>query len=76
MGRVRCGVCDTTLESKHRHDFVGCGCSNRTFVDGGNDYLRYGGMDMTQIFVVRDDGEEYNISRMQQEQQKDEPNDE
>lgn len=36
--RWRCKVCNTILESKHRHDFVTCQCGN--FVDGGLDYTR------------------------------------
>ena len=45
MERFQCGVhclsCDKIMYSKHRHDFVECDCG--TFVDGGRDYLRYGG---------------------------------
>ena len=32
---VKCLVCNTILESKHRHDFQQCNCSNGAFVDGG-----------------------------------------
>lgn len=42
MGMM-CPKCKERLFSLHRHDFVMCGCSNGTFVDGGYDYLRYGG---------------------------------
>ena len=28
MSKYRCKVCEQTLESKHRHDFAVCGCSN------------------------------------------------
>ncbi len=52
MGKVKCLECGKILESKYRHDFVGCGCPNATFVDGGNDYLRVGGMDLTKIEVI------------------------
>lgn len=38
---ARCTVCNTVLESKHRHDFVACPCGN--YVDGGLAYLRRGG---------------------------------
>lgn len=38
---ARCLLCDTVVESKHRHDFVRCKCGN-LFVDGGHDYLRRG----------------------------------
>jgi hypothetical protein len=37
-----CAACGDVIESKHRNDFVGCKCG-KTFVDGGDDYLRAGG---------------------------------
>lgn len=58
MGKIRCTNCNTVLESKHRHDFVSCGCSNGTFVDGGKDYLRCGGKDLRFIEVIEDDSPE------------------
>lgn len=75
MSRLRCGVCSTVLESKHVHDFVRCGCSNRTFLDGGDDYIRCGGMDLTQLFVIRDDGTEYSITGLKQDAEKKEQED-
>jgi hypothetical protein len=42
---ARCGYCEDTIESTHRHDFVQCSCEN-IFVDGGKDYLRRGAKDM------------------------------
>ena len=38
---ARCNACGDEIESKHRHDWVQCGCG-QTFVDGGLDYLRRG----------------------------------
>lgn len=41
MNAVHCNHCDTTIESRHRHDFVWCNCEDeekRVAVDGGNDY--------------------------------------
>lgn len=55
MGRVRCKRCGEVLESRHRHDFVQCSCPNETFVDGGNDYLRCGGMDLSLVEVLKDE---------------------
>ena len=46
---VRCLVCNTILESKHRHDFQQCNCSNGAFVDGGLSYERLGAMDLNLI---------------------------
>jgi hypothetical protein len=54
MGRVRCLNCSKVIESKTRHDFQTCGCSNQTFVDGGNDYLRCGGANLDMIEVLPD----------------------
>jgi hypothetical protein len=39
--RARCRRCGDVIESRHRHDFVSCGC-RAIFVDGGMDYLRAG----------------------------------
>lgn len=51
---IRCKMCNTVLISKHRHDFQQCNCQNRTFVDGGSDYLRYGGADINYIEILND----------------------
>lgn len=37
---VKCLVCNTILESKHRHNYVQCRCSNESAVDGGLVYQR------------------------------------
>jgi DNA-directed RNA polymerase subunit RPC12/RpoP len=50
--RVKCLECGKVLESLSRHDFVECGCPNGTFVDGGGDYCRYGGVDMKKIELI------------------------
>lgn len=52
MSKVKCLKCNTILESKYRHDFVQCKCENKTFVDGGNDYCRYGGADLSLVEVL------------------------
>lgn len=52
MSKVKCLQCNTILESKFRHDFQICGCENSTFVDGGNDYCRIGGVDLAKIEVI------------------------
>ncbi len=38
---AQCLDCGDIIESRHRHDFVGCSCGN-VFVDGGFDYVRMG----------------------------------
>lgn len=52
----RCKSCGETLESKSSHDFVQCKCENKTFVDGGQDYVRHGGKDLNLIEVLTEYG--------------------
>ena len=49
--KIKCLQRGKVLESKFRHDFQKCGCENETFVDGGDDYCRFGGMDIGLIEV-------------------------
>ena len=51
--KLKCLECGKIIESKHRHDFVKCGCKNEAFVDGGYDYFRYGAMDIERVEVVK-----------------------
>lgn len=40
---VHCNICQVTIESFHRHDFVRCACredDTAVWVDGGHDYAR------------------------------------
>lgn len=46
---VRCLLCDEILVSRTRHEFVGCGCKNQAFTDGGLSYIRCGGKDLDLI---------------------------
>lgn len=39
---VQCKLCKDIIFSRARHDFRECSCG-KTFVDGGFEYLRYGG---------------------------------
>lgn len=50
--KVLCLSCGKMLESKSVHDFQRCDCKNETFVDGGSEYCRYGGMDMKLIKIL------------------------
>ena len=56
MSKAKCLQCDTILESKHRHDWVTCGCENETFIDGGDVYHRAGGHDLSMIQWFDDEG--------------------
>jgi len=49
MSKIKCLNCDMILESIHTYDFRSCDCENRTYIDGGNDYMRFGCMDITKV---------------------------
>ena len=54
--QVTCLECNTVLVSQHRHDYNTCSCPNETMIDGGHEYVRYGGKDLSKVetFVVYD----------------------
>lgn len=52
MGAVRCLACGKVLISRSRHDYVTCGCPQSTMVDGGDDYQRTGGKEMSKVQVL------------------------
>ncbi len=52
---VQCLQCEKLLYSINRHDYKTCGCNNETMVDGGRDYLRYGGKDCSLVSLVEID---------------------
>lgn len=46
LNRAKCKNCGDIIVSRHHYDWVACSCySHNTgiFIDGGNDYWRYGG---------------------------------
>jgi hypothetical protein len=49
MNLAVCLICGDILHSKHTHDFVQCGCENQSAVDGGNDYKKRSGVDLTKV---------------------------
>jgi hypothetical protein len=49
---VRCLNCNEVLVSYHRHDYKTCKCENHSMVDGGNDYQRYGGVDLEKVETI------------------------
>lgn len=53
---AKCLICGDVIESKHRHDFVRCGCGE-IFVDGGKDYLRRGATDFKNIIEMSESEE-------------------
>ena len=52
MAKVKCLSCNTILESTWVHDFQMCDCGNKTFVDGGDEYVRVGGLDLSLIEMI------------------------
>ena len=46
---IKCLVCNTVLESEHRHDYVQCHCSNEAATDGGLIYIRYMAKDLDLV---------------------------
>lgn len=52
-GVVQCLKCKSILISNHRHDFRLCGCSQQTFIDGGYDYMRYGGLNLDLVVPLK-----------------------
>ena len=56
MSKIKCLQCGQVLESKFRHDFQQCKCSNQTAVDGGNSYLKLCGVNLNLIgiFIEKD----------------------
>jgi hypothetical protein len=46
---VTCVECLKTIVSYHRHDYKLCGCKNEAMVDGGTDYIRYGGKNLKKV---------------------------
>jgi predicted transcriptional regulator len=51
VNKIKCEGCQTFLESTYTHDFQECGCENHSFCDGGTEYQRIGGKDLSQIKV-------------------------
>ena len=59
MSKIKCLNCDMILESIHTYDFHSCDCENRTYIDGGNDYMRFGCMDITKVLFWNEEKKEF-----------------
>jgi hypothetical protein len=62
--KAKCLNCGDIVESKHRNDWVSCSCFSHDtknprgfFLDGGDDYSRYGG-NVSDIHWLCDEEEE------------------
>ncbi len=48
MTTVRCKRCNTTVTSRHEHDYRVCGCENQTYVQGSV----MGGNDLNEVVQI------------------------
>ena len=55
--KIKCLICGDIIESKSIHDLVSCKCES-CHIDGGNEYLRFGGKDFSKILIIFDDDTE------------------
>ncbi len=55
--KIKCLICGDVIESKSVHDLVSCKCDS-CYIDGGQDYLHFGGIDFSKILIIFDDGTE------------------
>ena len=55
--KIKCLNCGDIIESKSVHDLVSCICES-CYIDGGQDYLHFGGKDFNKILIIFDDGTE------------------
>ena len=55
--KIKCLNCGDIIESKSVHDLVSCKCES-CYIDGGQDYLHFGGKDFNKILIIFDDGTE------------------
>ena len=55
--KIKCLICGDIIESKSVHNLVSCKCEN-CYIDGGNEYLHFGGKDFSKILIIFDDGTE------------------
>ena len=55
--KIKCLICGDIIESKSVHNVVSCKCEN-CYIDGGHDYLHFGGNDFSKILIIFDDGTE------------------
>ncbi len=53
--KIKCLICEDIIESKYIHNLVNCKCNN-CYIDGGQDYLHFGGNDFDKILIIFDDG--------------------
>lgn len=52
--KLQCLKCKSVIQSKSVHDFVRCKCG-AIFIDGGDEYTRYGGYAEDMQWVEEDE---------------------
>lgn len=57
VNKAQCKLCGDVVESKHRHDFVRCGCGEIA-VDGGKSYIKRSARDLNNIIELSETYEE------------------
>ena len=55
--KIKCLICGDIIESKSVHNLVSCKCES-CYIDGGNEYLHFGGNNFSKILIIFDDGTE------------------
>lgn len=55
--KIKCLICGDIIKSKSVHNLVSCKCES-CHIDGGNEYLRFGGKDFSKILIIFDDDTE------------------
>lgn len=59
--RAKCKLCNSVIESMHRHDYVTCTCGEIS-ISGGLDYLHASAKNFDNFFRVDDDDAVINVS--------------
>lgn len=75
--RAKCRLCQSIIESFHRHDYVTCKCGEIS-VDGGLDYLHVSAKDFRNFLRIDDEGHEVLVTfkedkESHEEQKQEEP---
>ncbi len=55
--RAKCKLCQSIIESFHRHDYVSCKCGHIS-IDGGLEYWRCSAIDWNNFLRIDDEGNE------------------
>ena len=55
--KIKCLICGDIIESESVHNLVSCKCKS-CHIDGGQDYLHFGGNDFSEILIIFEDGTE------------------